>query len=179
MENPTSCIQFKGLEGVAPSVLEVITTKKYKTMNRENASKLWPIIKAYGEGKTIQMCWKGKWKDFANEDDVPFYSDGEQYRIKPEPSYRPFKDGEECWKELLLHFPYGWVKWKDDDGEVWYSAIKDISPAAVFVDCEDCEPFCRAMERYTFADGAPFGIRIKEDEDDQSEDDWEEDDGEE
>lgn len=27
-----------------------------------------------------------------------------------EPSYRPFKNQEECWNEMLKHEPFGWVK---------------------------------------------------------------------
>lgn len=27
-----------------------------------------------------------------------------------EPAYRPFKDKEECWNEMLKHQPFGWTK---------------------------------------------------------------------
>lgn len=26
------------------------------------------------------------------------------------PTYRPFKDAEECWQEMLKHYPFGWIK---------------------------------------------------------------------
>lgn len=58
-------------------------------MTRDNAAKLWPIVKAYAEGKKIQvytrvavnhpmMCW-------IDEDNPAFSLAADSYRIKPEP----------------------------------------------------------------------------------------------
>lgn len=63
-------------------------------MTREEAKQLLPIIKAFSEGKVIQS----KYKDVENDGIVPFTDEGENinfdfdmfnYRIKPEPTYRP------------------------------------------------------------------------------------------
>lgn len=35
------------------------------------------------------------------------YCDNIEYRIKPEPKYRPFKDAKECWQEMQKHQPFG------------------------------------------------------------------------
>lgn len=62
-----------------------------------------PIIKAFAEGKTIQF----------RERDIEEPSfDGciNEYRIKPELKYRPFKNQEECWEEMLKHQPFGWLR---------------------------------------------------------------------
>ena len=53
-------------------------------MNRKQAKKLWPIIQAFAEGKTIQVidatdpC--GMWEDVA--DNLKINPDFEEYRIK-------------------------------------------------------------------------------------------------
>ena len=59
-------------------------------MNRETAKRLWEVIKAYGEGKTIQYKARdtGRWCDWIDSicSDCTFYDDVE-YRIKPEENY--------------------------------------------------------------------------------------------
>lgn len=70
-----------------------------------------PILQAIVDGKTIQhKTINREWYDtnVASLDHlVTYYKD---YRIKPETTYRPFKDAEECWAEMLEHQPFGWVK---------------------------------------------------------------------
>ena len=41
------------------------------------------------------------------------FQDTYEYRIKP--TYRPFKNAEECWQEMLKHKPFGWVYITDDN----------------------------------------------------------------
>ena len=58
-------------------------------MNRNRAKKLWPIVKAFGQGKTLQFQTpdsKGMWRDLisCNDHEVSFSDDNENYRIKPE-----------------------------------------------------------------------------------------------
>ena len=129
-------------------------------MNRNQAKELLPIIKAFSEGKVIQMKTVDKgWQDILI---ASFDSNPEDYRIKPEPKYRPFKDADECWQEMLKHQPFGWVRDKSwgiydmivrvtDSGILFNgSALKDIT-------AYDC-PF----EKTSFADGTPFGILEEE-----------------
>ena len=63
-------------------------------MNRESAKKLWPIIQAYSEGKTIQVLTHitNEWLDVYE----PVFNTvkPEHYRIKPEPKYRPYNNEE-------------------------------------------------------------------------------------
>lgn len=75
------------------------------------------------------------------------YWDNIEYRIKPEPKYRPFKDAEECWNEMQKHQPIGYTKLI---GEIEYSFITDVDDSINYSD---------AIKEYTFADGAPFGIK--------------------
>ena len=66
-------------------------------MRRNEAKELLPIIQAFAEGKTIQVkAIDGMWYD--DEDMLKFNSSPQNYRIKPEQKYRPFKNAEECWQ---------------------------------------------------------------------------------
>ena len=64
-------------------------------MNRKEAKELMPIIKAFAEGKTIQSrCIKGD-KSLWYDDEDPSFDNDLEYRLKPEPKYRPFANAEE------------------------------------------------------------------------------------
>ena len=80
-------------------------------MNRQQAKKLLPIIQAFAEGKTIQYRHGDvDWVDVAPYGTLSFSDDISKYRIKSKQKYRPFKDAEECWNEMLKHQPFGWLK---------------------------------------------------------------------
>lgn len=68
------------------------------------------IMKAYEDGKPIEK--KGQddteWKSIEYIEDYPFDFFCEQYRIKPEPKYRPFESIEEAFEEAKKHG--FWVK---------------------------------------------------------------------
>ena len=126
-------------------------------MNRKEAAELLPIIKAFSEGRVIQMKTVDKgWQDiyFASFDSNP-----KEYRIKPEPKYRPFKDAEECWQEMQKHQPFGWVKCKEDGSLGLITLI--ISEENIFINGIGCNSE-RTMRGFTFADGTPFGVKLEE-----------------
>lgn len=78
-----------------------------------------------------------------------FDCDSSFYRIKPESTYRPFKDAEECWTEMLKHQPFGWVK---DTEANEYLNVYCISNSASSIDL-----FGRMFKRCIFIDGSPYG----------------------
>lgn len=123
-------------------------------MNRQQAKDMLPIIQALAEGKHIQFKdLIGNWidVDFINiEICNPNY-----YRIKPEPKYRPFKDAEECWQEMLKHQPFGWIK--ASHGQ--FLIIKFRNNEIAFGTTENWLSFRYVFDNYTFADGTPFGIK--------------------
>ena len=133
-------------------------------MTREEAKELLPIIQAFADGKVIQFrCKTGEWLDIINNE-FDFILSPDDYRIKPEPKYRPFKTQEECWNEMLKHNPFGWVKSKDKGyfhliGLVqWSSELEDVM--ITFATSEQLARSSRSLfEDFTFADGAPFGIK--------------------
>lgn len=123
-------------------------------MDRNQAKEFFPIIQAFAEGKVIECRTKPSavsksWQDmneWTEMKEIEFWNNTE-YRVKPEPKYRPFKDTEECWNEMQKHQPIGWTKLK---GEIEYSLITDV---------DDTINYSDAIKEYTFADGTPFGIR--------------------
>lgn len=120
-------------------------------MTREEAKELMPIIQAFAEGKTIEFRNSdGEWE----EADSPTWGKRFIYRIKSEPKYRPFKDKEECWSEMLKHKPFGWVN--EISSEMLY-LINGISDMSIVI-MEDISSFKEAMNIYEFKDGAPFGV---------------------
>lgn len=126
-------------------------------MNKEQAKKLLPIIQAYTEGKEIEIKPKegSRWCKF--EDDDIHYLEFEKYdfRIKPEPKYRPFKDAEECWQEMLKHSPFGWLKGSENNRFV-ISAIRN--EGVCINGGKYCSYYNSVFNKYQFADGTPFGI---------------------
>lgn len=80
-----------------------------------------------------------------------------------ESSYRPFKDLEECWQEMLKHEPFGWVK-RINGG---YKQITAVHTDMFNKYCADfagqtgtaCFELEYIYKKYTFTDGAPFGIK--------------------
>ena len=125
-------------------------------MTREEAKELLPIIQAFAEGKVIQYRNNSnEWLDIGKNDNVGFTRFPLDYRIKPEPKYRPFKTQEECWNEMLKHQPFGWVK--EISCEMLY-LINGISNESIVI-MEDINSFKEAMNIYEFKDGTPFGIK--------------------
>ena len=134
-------------------------------MTREEAKQLLPIIQAFAEGEIIECRTKpgtistsipNEWTEMK---EIRFCSNVE-YRIKPDPKYRPFKDAEECWQEMLKHQPFGWVKIED-----LYRNIANVTSCSItFADNEERDVnYEQAFKNYTFADETPFGVKIEED----------------
>ena len=127
-------------------------------MNRNQAKELLPIIQAYAEGKAIESrCIKGD-KSLWYDDEDPSFDDDLEYRIKPEQKYLPFKDAEECWQEMLKHKPFGWVKstlFKD------FALVKRVTTLYVEIN-RDIIDYKDALEKFTFADGNNFGVKVEE-----------------
>ena len=122
-------------------------------MTREEAKELLPIIQAWAEGKTIEIGDNTGWKDLIVES-PHFGCKPSCYRIKPQPKYRPFKNQEECWNEMMKHQPFGWVKSTISDNLYPIESISDeISYNRTFASYNEAFNWCK------FADGTPFGIK--------------------
>ena len=133
-------------------------------MDRNQAKVFYPILQAFAEGKTIECRTKPsslKGSDTPNGwtemQEFEFWNNTE-YRIKPAPKYRPFKDAKECWQEMQKHQPFGWLKLKcEDTAYAMLTLIKDKG-AAVGID-DTLFSYRYLLYNYTFADRQPFGIK--------------------
>ena len=138
-------------------------------MTREEAKQLLPIIQAFAEGKVIECRTKpdrlkgvvdipNKW----TETNEIWCVNSLEYCIKqdPDPKYRPFKDAEECWNEMLKHQPFGWVKDKKDGHHTFITTVDNNDEMSL--SGNSGWSFLGIMNNYTFADGTPFGMKEEE-----------------
>ena len=135
-------------------------------MTREEAKQLLPIIQAFAEGEIIECRTKpgtisaGIPNEWTEIKEIGFWN-GIEYRIKPDPKYRPFANAEECWTEMLKHQPFGWLK----GDKCFYNIVSvsniDVSMANVSGDIVTLD-FSEVMEGNTFADGTPFCVKVEE-----------------
>lgn len=132
-------------------------------MNRKEAAELLPIIQAFAEGKDIEYRSKEFNEDWKKVTQIPALSfKSFEYRIKPEPSYRPFANAEECWQEMLKHQPFGYIYFAS---EKLYHNIMMLAPeqgaheAYIRIGNSTVRGLEEAFRVCTFADGTPFGIK--------------------
>lgn len=122
-------------------------------MTKEKAKYLAEVLKAYAEGKPIEVLLDDGWRE-VNLDEYSLDAENEYYRIKKEPKYRPFRSAKECFDEMQKHQPIGWLYWN--------TAFVHITE--IGLDCiafDNCTySFVEAFNNgYTFTDGQPFGIK--------------------
>lgn len=121
------------------------------------------IISAYKEGKALQFYTSyGEFKDVSAEefDIEKWYKKPKKFRIKSESKYRPFKDAEECWQEMLKHQPFGVVKDKYFANYQTHRAFTClVTNGCHFRGYED-ETFESCFKNLLFADGLPFGVKV-------------------
>lgn len=123
-------------------------------MDREEAKKLLPIMQVFADGKKIETRYDiYDW----TETEVLYLDGNNEYRIKPEPKYRPFKNQEECWNEMHKHSDFGWVVSKSTKTLYYVNAI--YSDYTCIDVNETSLNYPEAFNNYTFADGEPFGIK--------------------
>lgn len=136
-------------------------------MTREEVKEMLPILQAYAEGMVIECRTKPstiKGTDVPNDwtemKQIEFWNNTE-YRIKPEPTYRPFKDAEECWKEMEKHQPFGWIKCKEGYFNIvyvddYYVGLADKDNSSILLASKN------SYQDNTFKDGTPFGVKVEE-----------------
>ena len=127
-------------------------------MTREEAKQLLPIIQAFAEGKAIESrCIKG-YKSLWYDDEDPSFDNDLEYRLKTEPKYRPFANAEECWQEMQKHQPFGYTY---DRFNGIRDCITKVATAGVSYDSPTVISFEEVFDKFVFADGVPFGIKVE------------------
>ena len=143
-------------------------------MDRNQAKEFYPILQAFAEGKIIETrrkptadnngVTKDGWFEFNDWTEMKEleYWVNVDYRIKPEPKYRPFKDAKECWQEMLKHQPFGVVKDKYFANYQTHRAFTClVTNGCHFRGYED-ETFENSFKNLLFADDTPFGAKVEE-----------------
>ena len=126
-------------------------------MTRKEAKEMLPIIQAYAEGKAIQIKKEGDWLEVGKNTEVYFSESPSDYRIKPEPKYRPFRTQEECWKEMHKHLDFGWIRYGD-----FICTIQTIAPDGIAISDgleTNSFDFKECLMNTKFIDDTPFGIK--------------------
>lgn len=130
-------------------------------MDRNQAKEFYPFLQAFAKGEAIECRTKPSAvkgtsvpNDWTEMTEIEFWNNTE-YRIKPEPKYRPFKDAEECWAEMQKHQPFGWLKSKENG---YYSFITMLNNR-FRLNGYDGWWFDDTIKKFTFADGTTFGVK--------------------
>ncbi len=136
-------------------------------MTREKVKEMLPILQAYAEGRVIECRTKPSVvecsdipNDWTETKEIMFWKNVD-YRIKPEPNYRPFANAEECWAEMQKHQPFGWIKCEEGCFNIVYVTDEYVGLA----DPDGSSILLASKNSYqdnTFADGTPFGMKVEE-----------------
>ena len=132
-------------------------------MKRENVKMNMDIISAFSEGKTIQYKTDtGSWHDLTESEGLAMGTMEEEpnnFRIKPEPKFRPFKNAEECWQEMQKHQPFGYTY---DRFNGIRDCITKVATTGVSYDTPTVISFEEVFDKFVFADLVPFGVKEEE-----------------
>lgn len=119
-------------------------------MTREKAREASEIMKAYADGKGLQILRMGVWENC----DIPplFNWNNCEYRIKPEPKYIPFtyEDREQLRGKWLMH--------KNYDKDQYMIVRIDTNGVSIKVDHISYQDL---FDKYLFSDGSPCGKVIE------------------
>ena len=135
-------------------------------MTKEEAKDFYPILQAFAEGKVIEYRTKPSvlsksWQDMNNWTEMKelVFWNNTEYRIKPEPKYRPFKDAKECWQEMQKHQPFGWTR--DNDNDIYDMITRVTNSGILFAGSyfNEIATYDFSYDRVTFADGTPLGVK--------------------
>ena len=121
-------------------------------MTREEARKAAEVMLAYANGEEIEIAYSNS--SYQTVTSPEFDWGKVEYRVKTKPTYRPFKDKEECWNEMLKHQPLGWIK--NECGNI-FNIIAIFKDSINFNECS--AHYSELCKQFKFADGTPFGIK--------------------
>lgn len=116
------------------------------------------IMKAYEDGKTIeQKRLDGtEWGSIVHVEDFPFDFVANEYRIKPEPKYRPYKSVEEAFNEAKKHG--FWLKHKLS-GRICFLTSFLEERNTIYINSR--ATVCGLDDYVWLDDGSPCGVNIK------------------
>ena len=122
--------------------------------DRERWKTLLPIIEAYAAGKDIELLVDGHWIT-SNSSCLNFNGPVHEYRIKQEPTYRPFANAA----EFAPHRDR-WMKRKDDKHADYFFRVTRYHNEGVLINGTSFT-YDILLETSVFDDGSPFGVRVE------------------
>ena len=127
-------------------------------MNKDMVKKLAEILQAYLAGREIEFYSSilNEWKPAFITDISSLIKNIDNYRIKPEVKYRPFKNLKECLEEMQCHIPYGWIK---TDNNV-HRLITLLDEDRTLIGSQETSwTYEKLFESFTNMDCKPCGVR--------------------
>lgn len=128
------------------------------------------IMKAYTDGKTIESRkHNDKFENIPwHESEKPEWIWGVfEYRIKPEPTYRPYKNLEELLTDFCVKnenekiasiFGGLWLKDKETGAEYLVNALNGVGSLDIKIS-ETWFTYKQAFEKFVYLNDTPFGIK--------------------
>lgn len=131
-------------------------------MDRQGVKKLLPVLTAYAEGRVIQYKKNGVWKDITTDGDLYIIENAfinyDDYRIKPEPKYRPYYNVKECFKDMKKHEPFGYIRDKERKTITFILGTEDDEHEYLRLPVVGLCRLKTLFEDFVYYDGSPFGI---------------------
>lgn len=118
------------------------------------------VLQAYKEGKTIQFAFKEDGKfvyTIPSEGEVAWDFTEYNYRIKPEPHYRPFESAEEVMEAINAR-----GCWLKDNYGVCFSIMRFDDDRALMGGDNESFRYRDLYDNCTFYDGTPFGKLVED-----------------
>ena len=115
------------------------------------------IMKAYEDGKTIEQkrIDRTEWESILRVEDFPFDFVANEYRIKPECKYRPYKSVEEAFNDAKKHG--FWMKHKLS-GRICFSTRFLEERNTIYI---NSQASVIGLDDYVWLDdGSPCGVKI-------------------
>ena len=115
------------------------------------------IMKAYEDGKTIEQKRfdRNEWESIVYAENFPFDFVSNEYRIKPEDKYRPYKSVEEVFNEAKKHG--FWLKHKLS-GRICFLTSFLEERNTIYINSR--ATVCGLDDYVWLDDGSPCGVKI-------------------
>lgn len=132
-------------------------------MDKEKTKDLIKIMQAFLEGEVIEKRaiisdnYRSDWFTHSGDE---WDTNKFEYRIKPKPQYRPFKNEKECLEEMKNHQPFGWIKSKDGTTINKFMFINALKIDGISICVNVDFSYSDSVKYYTFVDGTPFGMKV-------------------
>ena len=116
------------------------------------------IMKAFENGKTIEQKRfdRTEWESIVYAENFPFDFFSNEYRIKPECKYRPYKSVDEAFNEAEKHG--FWVKSKDKHSLFFIDIFEAAGNGDIYIG--HCHAGAFIEKFIWFDDGSPCGVKI-------------------